>query len=117
MPLGAAIDRVDRLRYNAFSREEKTQWLARLEWMLQRNILDTHEGGLSFREPEEDAPLTAPEGFEGLYLSWLEAQIDLHSGELERYNASISLFNTEYAAFESWYNRTYPPKGAGRFLW
>ena len=52
-----------------------------------------------------------------MYLTWLEAQIDLYSGELERYNASVSLFNTEYAAFESWYNRAYPPKGAGRFRW
>ena len=52
-----------------------------------------------------------------MYLHWLQAQIDLHSGEPERYNASISVFNTEYTAFESWYNRSYPPKGAGRFLW
>ena len=52
-----------------------------------------------------------------MYLKWLEAQIDLYSGELERYNASISLFNTEYAAFESWYNRSFSPKGAGSFRW
>ena len=60
MTLGEAIDRVDRLRCNAFSREEKAAWLARLEWMLKRNILDTHEGGLSFREPGEDTDLLAP---------------------------------------------------------
>ena len=117
MTMGEMIDRVDCLCCNAFSREEKVGWLARLEWMLKRNILDTHEGGLTFQEPGENVPLTAPEGFEGMYLHWLQAQIDLHSGEPERYNASISLFNTEYAAFESWYNRSYPPKGAGRFRW
>ena len=117
MTMRDVIDRADYLCCNAFSREEKAGWLARLEWMLKRNILDTHEGGLTFQEPGEDTPLTAPEGFEGMYLHWLQAQIDLHSGEPERYNASISVFNTEYTAFESWYNRSYPPKGAGRFFW
>ena len=117
MTLGDIIDRADRLRYNAFSREEKLGWLLQLEHTVKRNILDTHEGGLTFQEPGEDTPLTAPEGFEGMYLHWLQAQIDLHSGEPERYNASISVFNTEYTAFESWYNRSYPPKGAGRFFW
>ena len=117
MTLGEAIDRVDRLRCNALSREEKAAWPARLDRVLKRNILATHEGGLAVRGPGEDTDLLAPEAFEGMYLTWLEAQIDLYSGELERYNASVSLFNTEYAAFESWYNRAYPPKGAGRFRW
>ena len=117
MTLGDIIDRADRLRYNAFSREEKLGWLLQLEHTVKRNILDTHEGGLPCSQPAEDAPTLAPEGFAGMYLKWLEAQIDLYSGELERYNASLSLFNTEYAAFESWYNRTYPPKGAGSFRW
>ena len=117
MTMGDVIDRVDYLCCNAFSREEKAGWLARLEWMLKRNILDTHEGGLPCSQPAEDAPTLAPEGFAGMYLKWLEAQIDLYSGELERYNASISLFNTEYAAFESWYNRSFSPKGAGSFRW
>ena len=115
MTLGEAIDRVDYLRYNAFTREEKAAWLAQLERMLKRNILDTHEEGIPFQEPGEDTPLTAPESFDMMYLRWLEAQIDFASGELERYNASVSLFNAEYAAFESWYNRSYPPKGAGCF--
>ncbi|MGN1016431.1 MAG: hypothetical protein ACI4PL_05505 [Faecousia sp.] len=117
MTLGEIIDRVDRLRYNTFSREEKLGWLLQLEYTVKRNILDTHEGGLPFSQPEANAPTLAPEDFAGMYLKWLEAQIDLYSGELERYNASISLFNTEYAAFESWYNRTFPPKAAGRFRW
>ena len=115
MTLGTAIDRVDRLCCNAFSREEKLLWLARLERLVKTNILDTHEGGLPFREPGPDTYLTAPEPFEGMYMSWLEAQIHLHSGEVERYNAAIRLFNSEYEAFECWYNRTYPPKSAGRF--
>ena len=117
MTLGDIIDRADRLRYNAFSREEKLGWLLQLEHTVKRNILDTHEGGLPCSQPAEDAPTLAPEGFAEMYLKWPEAQIDLYSGELERYNASISLFNTEYAAFESWYNRTYSPKGAGSFRW
>jgi len=117
MTIAQAISRVDRLKYNAYSLEEKRSWLGALEWLLKRNILDTHEGGLSFCPIGPDTPadtrLLAPEPFDELYPKWLEAQIDLYNGETERYNASILLFNAAYLAFESWYHRTYPPRGAG----
>ena len=62
---------------------------------------------------EGSRELTAPDSFGGLYLRWLEAQIDLYNGEPERYNGSIALFNAEFHAFESWYNRTFLPKNGG----
>lgn len=117
MTIGQAIGRVDRLKYNVYSRQEKQQWLAQLEWNLKKQILDTHEAGLPFLPLGEETPqetcLLAPEPFDEMYITWLEAQIDLHNGELEQYNASIRLFNHAYSAFESWYNRSFPPKGQG----
>jgi len=117
MTIDQAIDRVDRLKCNAYTLREKREWLARLEGIIRKIILETHGPGLPLREPVGemggDWELTAPAPFDTLYTRWLEAQIDLYNGEPERYNGSIALFNAEFAAFESWYNRNFPPKNAG----
>ena len=117
MTIAEAIDRVDRLKYNAYSLQEKREWLRKVEWMIKWNILDTHGPGLPFRDLNPDSPanqeLIAPAPFDELYVKWLEAQIDLYNGEAERYNGSIALFNREFEAFESWYNRSYVPVNRG----
>ena len=117
MTIAQAIDRVDRLKCNAYTLKEKREWLGQLEQLLRRNILETHEPGIPFRELTESSPgsqeLTAPAPFDAMYIRWLEAQIDLYNGEPERYNGSIDLFNAEFAAFESWYNRSFAPLNSG----
>ena len=116
MTVDEAIDRVDRLKCNAYTLREKREWLAQLEGRIRRELLETHGPGLPLREEgswEGSRELTAPDSFGGLYLRWLEAQIDLYNGEPERYNGSIALFNAEFHAFESWYNRTFLPKNGG----
>ena len=116
MTVDQAIDRVDRLKCNAYTLREKREWLAQVEGLIQRNILQTHGPGLPLREVGElegGWELTAPAPFDALYIRWLEAQIDLCKGEPERYNGSVALFNAEYNAFESWYNRNFLPKSGG----
>ena len=112
MTVDEAIDRVDRLKCNAYTLREKREWLAQLEGRIRRELLETHGPGLPLPE-EGSRELTAPDPFGGLYLRWLEAQIDLYNGEPERYNGSIALFNAEYNAFESWYIRSHTPNNAG----
>ena len=123
MKLIEAISKIDNLKHNTYTHEDKVAWLSRLDFMVKQEIMDTHEdnAGAGFvgydTGTDVETELLVPPPYDEVYLRWLEAQIDFASGELERYNASISLFNTEYTAFESWYNRSYPPKGAGRFFW
>jgi len=111
MTISQAIAGADRLQYNTFSAEQKTQWLQTLEQLLERNILKTHAPGEE--EPRQEGELLAAAPFDSMYISWLLSRMDLHNGELERYNASIVVFNAEYAAFESWYNRTHMPLNRG----
>lgn len=118
MTVAEAVARADWLCCNTFCLEDKLSWLTKLEWMLKTNVLDTHEGGIPF--PHGNAlsgqeALLAPAPFDELYPRWLEAQIHLYNGETDRFNAAIVLFNAEYAAFESWYNRTYPPRSRGNW--
>ncbi len=114
MTAGEIIIRVDRQKPNAFSQEEKLRWLAELEYLVKKNILDARQEGLPFREPGgEEALLTAPEPYGRMYERWLEAQMDLHNGEIERFNAAITQFNLEYVNFECWYARQFPGKNPG----
>jgi hypothetical protein len=117
-----AISRVDALYFNTFSVAEKIAWLSKVDWLIKRHILDTHEGPeTDFRgyTPETDlqTELLAPVPYDEMYLPWLQAQMELALKEFDNYNASILTFNTEYEAFENYYNRTHMPKQHGkRFL-
>lgn len=128
MTIIEAINQVDKLKPNTHSQETKIQWLSALDGKIKRSIIDTHERGecLSmgfwFDGYNENTPLDmeliAPAPYDEMYRHYLSAKIDEVNGEFERYNASITLFNAEYEAFENDYNRTHLPKSAGnRFLW
>ena len=45
MKLIEAISKIDNLKHNTFTHEDKVGWLSRLDHMVCREILDTHEGG------------------------------------------------------------------------
>ena len=116
MTAGELIARVDALRPNSFEPNEKLRWLRLLELQLQQELQATHEGAaaviLSPRY-EADTELLAPEPYAlELYTAWLYSQIDLHNGEITRYNQSIALLATAWRSLADWVNRTRRPKGA-----
>ncbi len=120
MTVMEAIGRCDALFYNNFDLPQKLAWLSELDYTVKRNIFDTHAGaavpfsGYSQQTPP-DTPLLVPEGFDGMYIPWLQAQMELALKETEHYNASILTFNALYREFENHYNRTHKPLGRGRF--
>lgn len=120
MTIGGAIARVDNLKYNTYTNADKIAWLSKLDNMIKRNIIDTHDGADQIifdgytEDTDPDTELLASEPYDAMYLRWLEAQIDYTNGEYDKYNASILLFNTEYEAFNAFYTRTHMPKCAGR---
>ena len=122
MKIIEAINKIDELKFNAFSQDQKVGWLSRLDTMIKTLIMDAHEGGdVAFAGYNSDTDLNtellvgAP--FDEIYLRWMEAQIDYYNGEIKKYNISMSMFNTEYEAFENWYRRNHKPKRSGqRFL-
>ena len=123
MTIFEAISKANELKFNAFSQEQKVGWLSRLDHMVKTQIIDTHEGGenVNFTGYDSDTDmhtsLLIPAPFDEVYLRWMEAQIDYHNGEIDKYNISITMFNTEYEAFANWYNRNYMPVSRGsRFI-
>lgn len=117
MKIIEAINRIDALKHNTYSQTDKVQWLSRVDWMIKRHIIDTHEGAeeVSFTGYDDSTDLQtellAPPPYDELYLRWMEAQIDYHNGEYGKYNNSVEMFNIAYEGFQNYYNRTRMPKG------
>ena len=118
-----AINRLDGLKFNTYTQEDKVEWLSRADSMVKRLIIDTHEGAedTAFDGYDDDTDLETellvPAPFDEMYLRWLEAQIDYHNGEYDKYNNAIIMYNTAFEAFQNYYNRTHMPVQKGkRFL-
>lgn len=117
MTLLEAINRIDALKPNSYSQEEKIQWLSNLDGIIKREIIDTHEGGegIVFNGYTEETSLVTellvPAPYDDVYLRYLEMQIDYANGEYGKYNNSMAMYDTAYSNFQRYYNRTYMPKG------
>ena len=117
MTIIEAITMNESLKPGAYSHEEKTAWLSRLDMRVHKEIMQRHEGGIGdFQgykgDTPPDTPLLVPEPYDEMYLRWLEAQADYANGEIDRYNNSISLFNSIYSDYERFYRRGHRPLGA-----
>lgn len=123
MTIIEAINKVDALKFNAYSQNDKISWLSKLDLAVKRLILDNHVGHTApdFKGYTEDTPLSTvllvPAPFDEIYLRWMEAQIDYYNGENDRYNNSILLYNAMFDAYASYYTRQNKPCNKGsRFL-
>lgn len=116
MQIGEIIEEVDKLKPNHYDNYIKIKWLSDLDYMLKREVIDTHEGGedIDYTGYNANTPLTTvllvPEPYSQVYRWYLEAQIDLANGELEKYNNSIIMYNNAVNSYQNWYNRTVMPK-------
>lgn len=123
MTAGALIDSVDQLRPNQYSTAQKLQWLQRLDAQIRRELRDTHEaaGGESVLDPEAgEGPYTAQSALlvrfpydTELYTAYLFCQIDLHNGEISRYNQSLALLGAAWRQLADAVNRQSLPKSGG----
>jgi hypothetical protein len=117
MTIIEAISQIDDRKHNTYSQADKIIWLSKLDAMVKRLVIDTHEGGeeVTFTGYDEDTDLDTilliPEPYDEVYLRWLEAQIDYANGEYEKYNNSAEAYNVLWQSFQNYYNRTHMPKG------
>lgn len=128
MFISEAIDTADKLKPNAYTREDKVKWLSDIDRQIFLEIVLTHtpsdEGedmridSFSGYGPEtdiENTELLAPPPFDEIYIHGLKRQIDLHNEEYSKYNNDCLLFNSAYTNFYDWYNRSNDPKGEAAF--
>lgn len=115
MTILEAINTVDGQKFNTYTTAEKVAWLSRLDSLVKRMIIDTHEGwehisfgGYNDKTPN-DTVLLVPEPFDEIYLRWLEAQIDYANGEYDKYNNSMLMYRAVYDGYANYYNRNNMP--------
>ena len=115
MTILEATQRVDALRHNTFSQEEKIQWLAQVDGLVDQELIRTHEDGGTFHPYDAQTPLEqellVPAPYDELYLHYLTAMMDYHNAEFDRYNRSMGLYQAVLSAFTNFYNRTHLPLG------
>lgn len=117
MTLIECINRINILKPNTYSQEEKIGWLSTIDGIIKKEIIDTHEGAddVVFTGYDEFTPLTTallvPAPYDDIYIKWLEAQMDYANGEYSRYNNSMNAYNETYTAYCRHYNRTRMPLG------
>lgn len=124
MTINDAINRVgEHIKNTQYTEINKIQWLSALDKMVKSQIIDTHADGdrVEFTGYDEDTDmnteLLVPFPYDDMYIKWLEAQIYYTNNESVHYNNAIMLFNTAYAAYEDYYNRTHAPlRAETRFL-
>lgn len=115
MTIIEAISRFDAQHNNAYTQEEKIAWLSRVDYEIWQEIVKTHEHEetQTFSGYNADTPLDtrllAEPPYDTLYLRYMEAQMHYLNDEFARYNNAITVYNTDIAAFEAWYNRTHKP--------
>ena len=113
-----AIGLADEMKPNSVPQVMKVRWLCVLDGLIWRNVFRTHgmRGEFQPYDPDTDLgrELLVKAPYDTLYRRWLEAQIDLSNGEYERYNAQITVFSDEYAAFENDFHRNHRPVRRGR---
>lgn len=126
MFISEAIETTDKLKPNAYTREDKVKWLSDIDRQIFLEIIVTHhqedEGmrldsfdGYGAETDIENTALLAPAPFDEIYIHGLKRQIDLHNEEYSKYNNDCLLFNSAYTNFYDWYNRNSEPKGEAAF--
>ena len=117
MKIIEAITKIDALKPNNYTPENKIAWLTVLDGVIKKEIIDTHEGGeaITFNGYDASTPtdteLLVPAPYDDIYVRWLEAQIDYSNADYGRYSNSMTMYNAAYSAYERYYNRNHMPLG------
>lgn len=110
MTVQEVIDRVDRVKPNAFSDEDKLLWLSEIEGKVQTEIfLKRIDDVVQIGSVDDE--LMVPFPYDSLYDFYLQAMIDFHNGEYDRYANTADMYNQKWNEFEMWYTTHYPTRG------
>ena len=86
MTIYEAITQFDARQFNTYSDGDKIQWLSKLDQMVKRHIIDTHEGKEEIPFPEynsstdiQNTQLLVPSPYDEMYFRLLEAHVCYHN--------------------------------------
>lgn len=111
MTLKKLIDWIDAVKPNAYTEDQKTQWVNEIEGMVQTEVfLIAIEDVIQYvYTADQLTELLVSPPHDKLYRAYLTAMIDFHNGEYDKYQNSMQLFNSFYGEFVRWFARVYRP--------
>ncbi|MBO5895803.1 MAG: hypothetical protein J6Q83_00765 [Clostridia bacterium] len=109
MTLYDAISLFDKEHPNNADFSLKVQWLSQLEHKVYAEMLSPRGAG-DFTgytlETPQNTTLAVPDAFCEVYVYYLKMCLDLHNGEIDRFNNSAVLFNRAYKELFDYINRS-----------
>lgn len=109
MTLKQVIEEVDRQKPNAFTNDEKTQFVANCEIQVAEEIFGVDAPEYDWTgDQNTELLLKAP--FEDVYILYVMAQIDFRNGDYGRYNNELSQFDQRFTDAQAWNLRRHKPR-------
>ncbi len=118
MTILEALAASDRVRPNDYSAETKLHWLSDFDGKVWQDVFQTHRPAPCEQFPGydgttdiESTQLLIHAPHTGVYPLYLAMMIDMHNGDVVRYENSREIFDAAYRGYTDWYNRTHKPIG------
>lgn len=116
MTVKECIDRVDGLKPNTYTTDDKLRWLSYIEAHVINEVVNKHEPYSAhdhnfepFEGYDMEVELRAQFPYDELYVNFLKMKIDEENGETARYNNSAAIYNASWDDYAKEYHRTHRP--------
>lgn len=116
MTIAEALARIDSMKPNSFTDEDKIYWLSTLDGKIKKEIIDTHEDGedITFNgytaDTSRSTNLIAEAPYDELYIYYLAFEMDYFTGEFDKANNSGAMYKETLNDYIRYYNRMHMPK-------
>lgn len=101
------INKVDELKPNSYSNEQKTEWISKVEGIINAELFEVPEEGLLVLDYEldKDKMLRALHPYKDIYEYYVMAMIDFNNNDIEAYTNSMEMFNATYEEYAKYARR------------
>ena len=113
--MNEVVERVDAVKPNAYSDEDKYRWIAALDGMVSVQVMGQAVPVTYVLPRDADKVLLVVTPFDDIYELYVSAMIDFHNREYNNYNNTVLLFTERLDAYKAWYIRNHDPSRARNF--
>lgn len=110
MSIKEITEKVDRLRPNSFTKEEKKDWLCDFESRIYNEVYSTHKCDIPFTDignMTEETELFVTSPYDEMYVLYLCSMVDFANAEYDRYNNDMTMLESVYGDYERYFNNTH----------
>lgn len=106
--MNTVIERIDGLKPNAYTDEDKYRWINALEGTVSLQVMELDEPVVHELPRDADKDLLVAHPFDDIYELYVSAMIDYHNREYNNYNNAALMFQERFDQFKAWYIRKHP---------